>query len=112
MAKTARELAALFELLGHDERAVMEWVLVGAVQGRKAYGELNIATDPRDWRVETLQEIRDGLFYLACQVLRMPVALSPVATFEGRGVGEGTPEHEKCDHGHRGANGEGSGGEA
>ncbi len=48
--------------------------LVGArlEVGRREYGPLQVADDPRDWRAEALEELVDACAYLA--VARIPGA--------------------------------------
>jgi hypothetical protein len=69
VAKTPRELAELFGLLGHDEREVAEFILGRLVGGRARYGELDLDRDRRDWHREAAEEHADALVYLACAAL-------------------------------------------
>ena len=100
MAKTPRELAELFGLLGHDEREVAEFILGRLVGGRARYGELDLDRDRRDWHREAAEEHADALVYLACAALA-----------RARGT-RATPGQEKCSHGHPGDSGDVPGVEA
>jgi hypothetical protein len=70
-------IAALAELLGPDELAVLELVGNGLARGRTVYGELAIATDRRDFRAEAGDELRDALVYVACELLRLRKGSDP-----------------------------------
>jgi len=48
-----------------DEALVLAEVEAGLARGRKVYGRLCLDDDTRDFSVETLEEIRDGIVY-AC----------------------------------------------
>jgi hypothetical protein len=64
-----RILAALAEL-GDDEAAVLALVAERLAMGRRVYGELQLATDRRDFREEALMELADGCVYLAAGIVR------------------------------------------
>lgn len=44
---------------------IVERVVSRLELGRAQYGDLNLATDPRDWRAEAAEEAVDGLVYTA-----------------------------------------------
>jgi len=56
--------------LGTDELRVLVLVAERLAKGRQRYGALDIAGDRRDFRVETLEEVADGLVYAACALMR------------------------------------------
>jgi hypothetical protein len=67
---TARDriLAALDEL-GADEADVLALVAERLAMGRRTYGELRPATDPRSFEREALEEAADGLVYVAAALV-------------------------------------------
>ena len=69
MTARARILAAL-DQLGPDEGAVLALVAERLAMGRRMYGELHPATDPRDFAREALEEAADGLVYVAAALVR------------------------------------------
>ena len=54
------------ELAG-DEIAVLEYIKGRMVEGKRVYGQLQTATDPRKWDQELAQELADALVYIACK---------------------------------------------
>ena len=54
------------ELAG-DEIAVLEYIKGRLVEGKRVYGQLETATDPRKWDQELAQELADALVYIACK---------------------------------------------
>ena len=54
------------ELAG-DELAVLEYVKNRLVEGKRVYGQLEVAKDPRKWDQELAQELADALVYIACK---------------------------------------------
>ena len=58
------------EGLGPDELRVLEHLADRLREGRRRYGELHLATDPRDWRRERAEEVEDLLIYSAFEVLK------------------------------------------
>jgi hypothetical protein len=71
VSRTSRELTAMIELLGHCERYAVEKLLERVVEGKRVYGELVIATDPRDFVHEALQEALDQTFYIGVALARI-----------------------------------------
>lgn len=65
------ELQRLVRDLGPDEVAVLLEVARGLQRGRAVYGELELATDRRDFAREALEECRDGLVYAAAGLVRL-----------------------------------------
>jgi len=57
--------------LGADELAVLELVAEGMVAGRRVYGELRVDKDPRDFRAEAIEELRDSMVYTSAAMLRL-----------------------------------------
>ena len=69
---TARErIIGALDGLGPDEGDVLALVAERLAMGRRAYGELHLATDPRDFRREALEEAADGLVYVAPGLMRV-----------------------------------------
>lgn len=62
-ASLEREMRRRWNVLGDDERAVLVAISDRLVEGRIAYGELVIDSDPRDWRAERRAEIQDAIVY-------------------------------------------------
>jgi hypothetical protein len=72
-----RDLAGLMHLaaeLGDTERAVLQLVAERLKDGQERYGRFDLATDRRDFRHESLEEIADALVYAACGLMRWPAA--------------------------------------
>lgn len=65
-----KSLAERIETLAGDERAIVETVVERIEQGRRAYGPWNIA-DGRVYEREALEEILDGMAYLAAELVRL-----------------------------------------
>lgn len=63
-------LQALF-MLNDDEVEVLYRVSEGLLHGREAYGPLKIETDTRDFREESVQELRDCLVYVNMAILKL-----------------------------------------
>lgn len=63
-------LHALAGELGADELAVLCLVAERLKIGRERYGDLQVATDRRDFGVEALEETADGLVYAAAALIR------------------------------------------
>lgn len=58
-------LAALVAQLEPDAVLILERIAERLVMGRKQYGDLNLATDRRDFRKEAIAEALDMSVYLA-----------------------------------------------
>ena len=57
--------------LGRDEVRVLTRIAERLALGRRAYGPLDLATDPRTFRSkEAREELEDALVYLACAWLK------------------------------------------
>jgi hypothetical protein len=65
-----RELPGVWRELGEQERAVVLAIAERLAMGRRQYGPLDVAGDPRDWRKEASEEALDCAVYLACEVMR------------------------------------------
>lgn len=76
---------ALGELAG-DELDVVGYLLDRARVGKRTYSELKLDEDPRDFVRESLDEMVDGLFYLASFALkvRRAAAAKPVLSIVAR----------------------------
>lgn len=66
----ADELAALLPELGADEQRVLLTIAKRLAMGRKQYGALDLATDPRTWTNEAYEEALDMSNYLAMAMVR------------------------------------------
>lgn len=64
------QLHTVARALGPDELIVLCLVAERLKMGRDRYGDLHIATDPRDFRAEALEEAADGLIYAAVALMR------------------------------------------
>jgi len=67
---TAERLVELAAELGADELGVLLLVAERLRIGRQRYGALDVASDHRDFELESLEEIADALVYAACGLLR------------------------------------------
>jgi len=65
-----RELAMLAARLGADELRVLVLLATRVRVGQTRYGRLDLRRDRRDLRREAVDELADGLFYLAAAALR------------------------------------------
>lgn len=57
--------------LNTDERAVVEMQVDRMLAGKTVYGNLNVDTDARDFELEMLQEILDGMHYTCMRILQL-----------------------------------------
>lgn len=65
-----RSNCALIEMANLDENRVFGLIMGRAMgPGRETHGELELATDARDFRAEAAEETCDRQFYLACAEL-------------------------------------------
>ena len=69
MTETERMLA-LWSSLGTDERHVVLRIAERITKARKYYGELELSSDDRNFRVETTEELLDATAYLAMALLK------------------------------------------
>jgi NTP pyrophosphatase (non-canonical NTP hydrolase) len=69
-AGARQRLAWQLDQLGEDEVEVLAEVAEGLAKGRRAYGELRVEGDRRDFDREALDEVRDGLAYAAMAAIR------------------------------------------
>jgi hypothetical protein len=65
-----RILGALSQL-GEDEAEVLALAAERLAIGRRAYAELHLDADKRDFRLEALEECADGLVYVAAALARL-----------------------------------------
>lgn len=65
------DLWSMANTLGSDELEALNAVARGLVTGRHTYGELDVANDPRDFKAEAFQEVRDALVYLGAQLVKL-----------------------------------------
>jgi hypothetical protein len=70
-----------------DEAAVLALVAERLAMGRRAYGELRPATDPRSFEREALEEAADGLVYVAAALVRSGKPWGAPSAPVGRMVG-------------------------
>jgi hypothetical protein len=66
--RSPHALDALVAQLGADEVRVLTRIAERLVMGRKQYGELDIASDGRDWNEEARQEVLDLAVYAAIKL--------------------------------------------
>ena len=66
-----RALAERIGDLEPDARAVVELIVSRLEGGRSTYGELDLASDPRDFRRELVEELVDAAAYGAADLLRL-----------------------------------------
>ena len=63
--------------LAPDELAVVCSVVEGLLAGQARYGHLDLSTDPRHWQREAVEELRDAVVYLTCQLLALGAPPEP-----------------------------------
>jgi hypothetical protein len=63
------ELDDTIEKLNVDEVHALLRIAKRLVHGRRSYGELHLASDPRDFAREAREEVEDALVYFACRWL-------------------------------------------
>jgi hypothetical protein len=63
-------LTYMFDQLEPDAQATLHYLAQRLLDGQKAYGKLDLRTDPRDWEQERKEEIADLLVYTAFQTLK------------------------------------------
>mgnify|MGYP001568265979 CR=1 FL=1 len=56
--------------MNEDEVLVLLHVADGLITGRGVYGRLRLDEDRRDFRKETMEEVRDALVYVAAELVR------------------------------------------
>lgn len=57
----------LLSRLGDDELRVIERFAARLLMGQERYGRLSLATDKRDWKAESSEELVDFLVYLTAR---------------------------------------------
>ena len=68
-ATPSRTMREAYAILNADEREVLDLVAHRVARlGRASYGAIRLATDPRDWTLEALNECLDGIFYVAARL--------------------------------------------
>lgn len=70
MTSPAEEIAALLPDLNDDEQRVLLTIAKRLAMGRKQYGALDLATDPRTWTNEAYEEALDMSNYLAMALVK------------------------------------------
>lgn len=65
-----REIVAIWDELNDDEHRVLVSLANRLLAGRRCYGPLDLANDPRDWMKERKAEIEDLLVYTAFEALK------------------------------------------
>lgn len=71
LAAARGRIVGKLEALGLDELEVVEMVADGLAVGRRAYGELQLAIDERDFATEAAAELRDAMVYAGAGLLRI-----------------------------------------
>lgn len=69
-AALVRSIAARLMAAEHDVARIVDRILIRLERGRAENGDLEIATDRRDWREERAQEFEDALVYTVIEELR------------------------------------------
>ena len=70
--RTAR-LLCVARQLGDDELAVLLLVAERLAMGQRRYGAFHVASDPRSFDIEALEEAADGLVYAAAALIRAKI---------------------------------------
>jgi hypothetical protein len=65
------ELVDIWHRLNNDEQTVLLEVARGLDVGRAFYGGLDLENDTRDFRAETMEEVRDALVYVGAELSRL-----------------------------------------
>lgn len=69
-AQNLTDLIALFDRLGPDEIRTIKVLAERLLEGQRRYGQIDIASEPRDFVKERSEEIQDLLIYTAFQTVR------------------------------------------
>jgi hypothetical protein len=69
-AAAIANVLAILGALGTDEVRVLLRIARRLAAGRRSYGLLDIARDPRDFQREAREELEDFLVYTACAWLK------------------------------------------
>lgn len=64
------ELIAITDQLEPDAVRALTLIAHRLLKGQKAYGRIDVATDPRDWQKEREEELQDALVYGAFASLK------------------------------------------
>lgn len=64
------EAIAALETFSDSEKRVVLSVIEGLHRGRSVYSTLDLSTDERDFRLESLEELRDAVVYLTAALLQ------------------------------------------
>lgn len=70
MTAKATQLFVDVHGLEPDAIRVVERVVERLRLGQRQYGPLDLATNPRDWKAEAVEELLDATAYLAMQTLK------------------------------------------
>lgn len=79
LTRRERLVCRLFTALADldcDELLVIATIAERAGMGSVQYGSLNLATDKRNFRKETAEELVDACFYSTCELIRADGAIS------------------------------------
>ncbi len=71
------ELISMVQCLEPDAVEVLHQQAGRMIIGRKAYGDLNIASDVRDWTEQTVEELLDGMNYLTIELVKLRRSREP-----------------------------------
>jgi hypothetical protein len=63
-----RELQQRINALGPDVEDILEWLVDRLEMGDRQYGKFETAQDKRDFLTEGLEEMIDGIFYIAVRI--------------------------------------------
>ena len=69
-ATLERDLGDVIAQLGDDELRLLTLLAARALGGEARYGRLDVQRDRRDFEHEALEELLDGLFYIAAALLK------------------------------------------
>jgi hypothetical protein len=70
-AHSARDgMMNMYDQLEPDAQRTLNYLARRLLDGQKAYGKLDLASDPRDWKKERGEEIADLLVYTAFESLK------------------------------------------
>ncbi len=71
------ELISAVQMLEPDAVEVLHQQAQRMIAGRKAYGDLNITRDRREWTEQAVEELLDGMNYLTIELVKLRRSREP-----------------------------------
>lgn len=97
VASSARwaRLSTAFDSLEPDAQRILVLLAERAAKGRRDYGGMTLATDPRNMHREAAEEAIDGLFYAAAALLKGGETMAKASKGKGKKMPKGMPKGMK-----------------